>query len=107
MCADLGALGMCTMDCQFSSCPQGSDCATLGDGRKLCLLRCSGKSCDQDPLLTCTVPSSGDLGYQAPSGNVSQGATYCAPAPCTSSDDRCQPTGTCVTTTGVGHCVRR
>jgi PKD repeat protein len=109
MCAELGALGMCTMDCRVSSCPQGSDCAAFGDGRRLCLRPCSGKyvfPCDRDPLLICTNPTTGDLGYQTTLNNGAQGSRYCAPSPCVSDDD-CRPSGNCATTTGVGHCVKR
>ncbi|MBN2574756.1 MAG: PKD domain-containing protein [Deltaproteobacteria bacterium] len=108
MCADIGALGMCTATCQYDSCPPGSDCAMLGDGRKLCLRPCIGSyTCARDPLLTCVVPGSGDLGYRVPSGGgASSASVYCAPKPCTANDD-CLPTGTCVVAAGGGHCVRR
>jgi len=115
LCTDLGANGLCSMSCDgaSSSCPLGSDCAVLGDGRKLCLRSCMGNfACTQDPLLSCTVPGLGDLGYQMASptspGTVS---IYCAPTPCTlndpSKEDTCWPTGTCVSVTAGGHCVRR
>ncbi len=59
-CADLGAKGLCSMDCSVASCPPGSDCGVLGDGRKLCLRPCGPFTCSADPLLTCVVPGPGD-----------------------------------------------
>ena len=108
MCADLGGQGMCTMNCEVASCPPDSDCAVLGDGRKLCFRPCAGNfTCAHDALLTCVQPGPGDLGYQ-PSNTESPNAasTYCAPRPC-SSDGACLPTGTCADANGNGHCVRR
>jgi PKD repeat protein len=104
LCANLGAKGLCTMNCSESSCPPGSDCAVLGDGRKLCLRPCTGAfTCSEDPLLTCVQPNQGDLGYYLVSpSNPTAASTYCAPWPCIS-DDTCQPTGTCV----ANHCVAR
>jgi PKD repeat protein len=108
LCADLGAQGLCTMNCQVASCPPGSDCALLGDGRKLCLRPCTGGfTCDRDALLTCVVPGPGALGYQrSGTDNTNAASSYCAPKPCVS-DDVCLPTGSCIAETGGGHCVRR
>jgi len=108
MCADLGAQGLCTMNCQVESCPPGSDCALLGDGRKLCLRPCTGGfTCAQDALLTCVVPGPGALGYlRSGPDNTGGASSYCAPNPCVS-DDACLPTGSCIAETGGGHCVRR
>ena len=108
LCADLGANGMCTMDCARTSCPPGSDCAVLGDGRKLCLRPCTNFACSQDPLLTCITPNPGDLGYQPISPNAA--TSHCTPTFCSSSDssgDPCLPTGTCVYNGGGSHCIRR
>ena len=110
LCADLGANGLCSMNCGSGSCPRGSDCAVLGDGRTLCLRSCTGDfACSQDPLLSCVVPGLGDLGYQLANPGVA--LSYCAPTPCTMDDsskkDPCWPTGTCVSGPGGGHCVRR
>ena len=120
MCVDLGANGLCSADCSVASCPPSSDCTVFGDGRKLCLRPCKGNfTCSQDPLLTCVVPGPGDLGYQLASPTSPGVApSYCAPTPCTldnassgaSTDapkDLCWPTGTCISKTGGGHCVRR
>ncbi len=108
MCADLGAQGMCSLDCEVASCPPGSDCAVLGDGRKLCLRPCTGGfTCAQDALLTCVVPGPGALGYQrSGTDNSNAASSYCAPNPCVS-DDACLPTGSCIAETGGGHCVKR
>jgi PKD repeat protein len=109
MCADLGTLGMCTADCQLASCPPGSDCAALGDGRRLCLRPCVGSfTCAQDPLLPCVQPGPGALGYQilGSNNNAPTASTYCAPRAC-NSDAECMPTGACDDAAGGGHCVRR
>ncbi len=107
-CADLGAMGMCSMTCQDASCPSGSDCAVLGDTRNLCLRPCAGSfTCASDSLLTCVVPGPGNLGYQFANLNVTgAGSSYCAPKPC-ATDDTCLPAGICAATNGNGHCVRR
>jgi PKD repeat protein len=109
-CANFGVRGMCSMDCNFSSCPPGSDCLQFGDDRMLCLRPCSGVStfaCDRDFLLECIGPSPGSLGYRLPQDtNTSGASSYCAPKAC-SSDDRCLPTGTCTPSPGSGHCVPR
>ena len=109
LCANLGALGMCSQDCQRDPCPLGSDCAVFGDGRRLCLRSCANFACDQYSLLSCALPGrAGDLGYQL-AGNAASnpGAGYCAPTPC-DSDEPCFPVGVCAIKTGNdGHCVRR
>jgi len=111
LCADLGANGVCSASCGVVSCPPGSDCLVFGDGRTLCLRPCTNFACSQDPLLTCVIPNSGDLGYQLASpSNPNAASSYCAPEPCTLGDprgDTCLPTGTCVFANGGGHCVRR
>jgi PKD repeat protein len=108
LCADLGANGLCSASCGVDSCPTGSDCAVLGDGRSLCLRPCTGNfTCTKDPLLTCVVPGHGDLGYQLASPiNPNSLSSYCAPKPCVS-NDACLPTGSCISVTGGGHCARR
>jgi PKD repeat protein len=103
-CADLGAKGLCTMACSTASCAPGSECAELGDGRRLCLRPCSeGFTCTDDPLLGCVAPGNGDLGYRLIAAPTAPG--YCAPRPCASDDD-CLPAGLCDSETG-GHCVPR
>jgi hypothetical protein len=108
LCADLGALGLCSHDCTSASCPVGSDCAVFGDGRALCLVPCSSSFlCNQDPLLTCVAPGQSLLGYQlktTPSG--AGGGAYCAPKPC-GNDGDCSPAGLCRKDSGGGHCVAR
>jgi hypothetical protein len=107
MCSDLGGLGMCSMRCDVTSCPPGSDCAVLGDGRRLCLRPCTTFACARDPLLTCIGFGPGDLGYQLANPNDPDSASsYCAPRSCNSDGD-CAPAGTCNARTGPGHCARR
>jgi PKD repeat protein len=106
VCASLGAKGMCTLACSSETCPPGSDCAILGDGRKLCLRPCgNGFACDQDPLLQCLPPGSGDLGYRLADASATT-STYCAPKRC-SSDDDCLPFGQCDGDSERSHCVAR
>ena len=108
LCADLGALGLCSHDCTSASCPVGSDCAVFGDGRALCLVPCSSSfPCNQDPLLTCVASGQSLLGYHlktTPSGGG--GGAYCAPNPC-GADSDCGAAGLCRKDSGGGHCVAR
>jgi PKD repeat protein len=108
-CAALGSKGMCSMDCTVASCPPGSDCAVLGDGRRLCLRPCIGTfNCLADPLLICAIPGPGALGYNLVNPtNPNSASTYCAPKPCVLdvSDKSCTPTGICAAESGNGHCV--
>jgi PKD repeat protein len=107
LCANLGAMGLCSAYCPGGSCPPGLECTLFGDGRKLCLRPCASSfTCDHDPLLTCVVPGTGALGYRLPSPTTALASSYCAPRPCVS-DDTCLPTGMCMAETGGGHCVRR
>ena len=108
LCADLGALGMCSADCSNPAvpCPEGTGCAAFADGRRLCLRGCSdGNACTDDPLLTCTAPGNpGPLGFTL--AGAAPGATFCAPRGCTS-DVVCGPSGTCRGAPAAGQCVRR
>jgi FOG: PKD repeat len=108
LCADLGALGLCSRDCTFATCPAGSDCAVFGDGRELCLVPCSSSfPCNRDPLLTCVPPGPSLLGYQLktpPSSGA--GGAYCAPTPCSTNTD-CGAAGLCREDPEVSHCVPR
>jgi hypothetical protein len=95
-CAGLGARGLCTDACATSAdCPDGTACATFGDGAHRCLARCdTGVACDADPWLACVAPGgAGTLGFDVdvdpPAG------TYCAPKPCTTAAE-CGPDGACV-----------
>jgi PKD repeat protein len=107
LCADLGALGLCSRDCTVDPCPAGSDCAVFGDGRELCLVPCSSSfRCDQDPLLTCVAPGSSLLGYQLKVPPSAAGVPYCAPKSCTSNIE-CDPAGLCREDPGISHCVAR
>jgi hypothetical protein len=105
LCADLGALGLCSRDCSNDTCPAGSECAVFSNGRSLCLLPCSPTfKCDSDPLLMCVAadPVQGD--FWVPSNN--NGGVYCAPKPCVA-NTICGASGICLQDSGVGHCVSR
>ncbi len=95
LCADVGALGVCSVSCDDSRpCPAEATCTRLADGRQLCLARCTlGVDCDRDPLLVC-----------APWDMTSTGptVTVCAPKRCTG-DAVCAPSGRC----GSDVCVRK
>ena len=108
LCADLGALGLCSRDCTSALCPVGSDCAVFGDGRQLCLVRCSSSFlCNQDPLLTCVGPGSSLLGFQLSTPpSLGEEGQYCAPKNC-SENTECGATGLCRKDSGGGHCVAR
>jgi PKD repeat protein len=103
-CADLGALGSCSSVCDADrSCPDTTACASMPDGRQLCLVDCAASynSCMRDPLLGCSAAAGGDggTGYQI---DAAAGTTYCAPKPCVVDAD-CAPAGRC----GPGaRCVR-
>jgi hypothetical protein len=111
LCAELGALGICSLDCASRACPAGTTCASFGDGRKLCLQPCtSQESCRNDPLLACAPPGRpGPLGWRGPeAAGAAPGApgTLCAPKPC-DTDEPCAPAGICLGEPGASHCVRR
>jgi PKD repeat protein len=108
LCADLGALGVCSRNCASTPCPTGSDCAVFGDGRDLCLVPCSSTFlCDRDPLLTCVAPGPSLLGFElSPPPSTGGGGAYCAPKPCASNTD-CGAAGLCREASGGGHCVTR
>ncbi len=59
VCADLGALGVCSARCDGSQpCPSNTTCATLADGTQWCLADCAtAGACLRDPLLACAAPS--------------------------------------------------
>ena len=82
-CADVGALGMCTVNCSGAQdCPSGAACATLpGAANRLCLPPCSATfPCTGDPGLQCrtAVGDAGADGGLSISGGTPGGA-YCAP----------------------------
>lgn len=105
LCADLGANGLCSQDCERGGCPPGSSCAQLNDGRRLCLPRCGPTTtCEGDPLLGCMAPNAGPLGFMVAAGNG--GDRYCAPRRCTRNDD-CGAIGLCRDDQNGAHCVRR
>jgi hypothetical protein len=102
LCADLGALGVCSADCGGRACPEGTSCAVFNDQRRLCLEQCpTPDACREDPLLSCTVSGGrGPLGFTAP------GLSLCAPREC-GSDMTCAPAGICLGEPGASHCARR
>ncbi len=105
-CADLGALGLCSLECKSTTCPPGTACAELGDGRSLCLRACNAAfTCAADPLLACAAPDpSGPLGFRVPEGPV-DGQNYCAPRRCATAID-CGPTGSCMVNGTGSQCAR-
>jgi hypothetical protein len=103
-CADLGTNGLCTLDCASAPCPPRSTCAALADGRNLCLPRCTVDfACNRDPLLACTEPNAGPLGFTLPAGAT---GSHCAPKVCNTHED-CGPAGSCRDDGNGAHCVRR
>ena len=110
VCADLGAFGLCSADCALGGCPRGSVCATLSDGRALCLPACTpegdggvassadasseSRGCHDDPLLGCVSGSA--PGLSALLGVDASAAHVCAPRACHRESD-CTPAGRCVT----------
>jgi hypothetical protein len=108
ICRDLGVKGLCTMACLNEACPPGSDCAVLGDGRTLCLRRCTSDfDCSSDSLLACVGPGTGDLGYQPVDPSApSAAAGHCAPKACASHSE-CLPSGRCEGQDTGGHCALR
>ena len=106
LCAALGSKGLCAKDCKAFPCPSGSQCATFGNGDRLCLRECSVSfRCDQDPLLTCSAPGDGYLGFKLGAESPAN-STYCAPKLC-GSDDTCGNLGRCLDATNNGHCMAR
>ena len=85
LCADLGALGMCSAVCGGGqTCPSGAACASLaGNTTPFCLPACSPASpCTGDPGLQCTVVATSadagiDGGLTLSAGSAS--VAYCAP----------------------------
>jgi hypothetical protein len=114
LCADLGAFGRCSADCDAIACPAGTSCATFGDGRHLCLATCASRGgaadggmgasppCDDDPLLACEPgAAAGPLGFTVVGDPPS--TRYCAPKRCVRNAD-CAPAGSCPV--GGGNCSR-
>ncbi|MEA2699974.1 MAG: hypothetical protein QOI66_4245 [Myxococcales bacterium] len=105
LCADLGALGVCSAACTATGagCPGSSVCARFGDGHLRCLRTCTGAAdCADDPLLACQPGADpvGALGFKLVVAGA--GPTVCAPRACQTTDD-CLPAGTC----SDGHCRAR
>ena len=92
LCADVGALGVCSAACDAGvPCPEGTTCAVLSGGRQLCLARCNaGADCAHDPLLACDpARPPGDMDPVCRPRTCSNDAA-CAPS------GRCGPDGTCI-----------
>lgn len=105
-CFDLGALGICSLDCTRESCPTASACVEMSDGRRLCLRECAnGLGCNGDPLLACIAPNPGPFGFTVPSG--APGVTYCAPKRCATAGTECGLVGHCREDQNGAHCVRK
>jgi hypothetical protein len=106
VCSDLGALGVCSLDCRARACPEGTACAAFKDGRRLCLRACGADApCREDPLLACEAPGrAGPLGFTV--AGAPAGGTYCAPKAC-ESDNQCTPAGVCQGDVEGTHCVLR
>jgi hypothetical protein len=89
LCADLGALGLCSAACDDSRpCPAGAGCAHFSGGQQLCLTACSAaQPCTRNASLGCKVGTAGDAGSDGGAGfaivgagpGADAGATYCAP----------------------------
>lgn len=82
LCANLGSVGLCSLDCHDEACPPGLACARFANGEALCVPSCTNrKGCDEDALLGCeAVGGQGPLAYEV------EGATsndrYCVPKSC-------------------------
>jgi PKD repeat protein len=87
LCADLGALGVCSAACDADRpCPDRTSCAALTGGRQLCLLSCVyDADCGGDPLMACAAARPMDS---------TQVANVCRPRSCTM-DAACAPSGRC------------
>jgi PKD repeat protein len=104
LCADLGVSGMCSIDCTRTPCPGEAACATMTDGRKLCLPRCGPTlGCQADPLIACTPPNSGPLGFTVMGEPV--GSMFCAPKRCMTQED-CGLAGACRMDANGAHCTQ-
>jgi PKD repeat protein len=106
VCADLGSTGRCTASCRQTTCPAGSTCAELRDGRHLCVEVCAtADACTDDPLLACQAPDgAGPFGFLVREHLA--GVTYCTPKRCTSAAE-CGPAGVCRADQQGAQCVRR
>jgi PKD repeat protein len=106
ICLDIGASGYCTGTCTAGSCPAGTDCVAFTAGASagpVCLLRCSGSNCANDPLLQCEPPNdAGDFGFKL-LGAQQPAAQYCSVKRC-SSDSDCGLAGWCDPKVG-GFCA--
>jgi hypothetical protein len=81
LCADVGALGMCTATCDGTHpCPAGAACAHLQGGAELCLPSCSATTpCTADPGLACTTATDAGVDGGLMIIGATPGVAYCAP----------------------------
>jgi hypothetical protein len=89
LCADVGALGVCSATCDDSRpCPDQAACVLTPDGQPRCLRTCTaGTDCAaRDPLLACAPAQRAGAGTGA--------VMVCSPKAC-SSDAACAPSGRC------------
>lgn len=94
LCADIGALGMCTNRCESSDCPANFTCTALANGEKACLPNCKpGDTCNDDLWLACRTPAGGLTG------------SVCGPRPCTADADCVN--GRCALSGSSGVCSSR
>jgi PKD repeat protein len=80
-CLGIGARGACALDCATAACPDGSACATFGNGTAACVPSCDGAHpCGDDPWLACEAAGApGAWGFTLATGPGSA----CAPRSCT------------------------
>jgi len=98
-CLGIGARGACALDCAGQgACPDGTRCATFGNGTAACLPTCTQPAdCGTDPWLGCEDPGAGGAwGFTLDAGAAAQ---VCAPRSCSGAGD-CAG-GACVD----GHCT--
>jgi PKD repeat protein len=104
LCADLGALGQCTISCETNECPRGTSCAMLSTGEKRCLVDCIvGEGCGDDPWLSCQQATNMPATFSIDPGSSK---LVCAPKPC-SADNDCTGGSCDRPDAGIGHCVHR
>ncbi len=93
LCLDIGARGACSAPCDTRACPTSAACARFsGDDRDVCVARCQGESCADDPWLACE-PAGAAQGFEVIS-EPPDPAGYCTPRTCEEASE-CGPDGAC------------
>jgi PKD repeat protein len=108
VCLDIGGSGYCSAACGSDPCPEGTRCAALASesASSVCLLRCDGDLCAEDPMLGCELPGGkGAYSFQILGPADPPGTQYCAPKRC-STDGECGFLGYCDSLRG-GYCLPR